>query len=81
MCIVYVALQQENHKAFLWLCHAWYCMHGVNSIYTHTVIGASEASPFLVMNVAILSVCVCVLCHGPARYYVFCTRDPLPTFT
>ena len=24
------------------------------------IIGASEASPFLVMNVAILSVCVCV---------------------
>ena len=23
---------------------------------------------------------VCV-CHGLARYYVFCTRDPLPTFT
>ena len=25
-----------------------------------TIIGASEASPFLVMNVAILCVCVCV---------------------
>ena len=25
------------------------------------LIGASEASPFLVMNVAILSVCVCVM--------------------
>ncbi len=34
------------------------------------VIGASEASPFLVMNVEILSVCLCV-CHGPARYSFF----------
>ena len=32
------------------------------------IIGASKASPFLVMNVAILSVCVC---HGPARYLFF----------
>ena len=40
------------------------------------IIGASEASPFLVMNVAILSVCLCVcvcvcVCHGPARYLFF----------
>ncbi len=42
------------------------------------LIGASEASPFLVMNVEILSVCLCVcvsvclcVCHGPARYSFF----------
>ncbi len=42
------------------------------------LIGASEASPFLVMNVAILSVCLSVMDRHDIR---FCTRDPLPTFT
>ncbi len=39
-----------------------------------TCIGASEASPFLVMNVAILSV-------WTGTIFVFCTRDSLPNFT
>ncbi len=47
-------------------------------------IGASEASPFLVLNVEILSVCtVCMSAHvinrhGTARYFGFATRDPYP---
>ncbi len=46
-----------------------------NALSIPLVIGASEASPFLVCNVEILSVCLCVcvcvcvsVCHGPARY-------------
>ena len=45
------------------------------------LIGASEASPFLVMNVAILSVCVSVCVSWTGTIFVFCTRDPLPNFT
>ncbi len=45
------------------------------------IIGASEASPFLVMNVAILSVCVSVCVSWTGTIFVFCTCDPLPNFT
>ncbi len=45
------------------------------------IIGVSEASPFLVMNVEILSVSRSVCLSWTGTIFVFCTRDPLPTFT
>ncbi len=60
------------------LCEGSVCVECcVRVVWGYLLIGASEASPYLVFNVAILSVClyvcmsvchVCLsVCHGPAQ--------------
>ncbi len=43
------------------------CYNTMTLVYIQDIIGASEASPFLVFNVAILSVCLSVCMYGPAQ--------------
>ncbi len=55
-----------------------FCSKPISSLSNSQVIGASEASPFLVCNVEILSVCVSVCLSWTGTILAFVTRDPYP---
>ncbi len=82
--ISYNQISLQIHKSLARPKHA---LHAPSILFVHglIVIGASEASPFLVMNVEILSVCLsvclCVCLSWTGTIFLFCARDPLPTFT